>query len=203
MSEPASGDAVEDIAWASIVTPLSEAQLHDFCGDIQRLYRINPFLEFSDWRDLGNGKHTLSLRNSSQIPAFDLACDLSVEQQANGFLVTYSQGLKKSSLFKIESDAAGSKLTITESYNGVSPEEKTRRLGEVDKSLIKWAGDIQLFTVLWHRWSWLAPWRWYMRRIWQPVKPSSRRIIYMLLWISLAEAALVALGFVVYWIEFT
>jgi hypothetical protein len=41
-----------------------------------------------------------------------------------------------------------------------------------------------------------------MRRIWQPMKPSARRITYMLLWISLAEVALIALGVAIYFVEF-
>ncbi len=42
-----------------------------------------------------------------------------------------------------------------------------------------------------------------MKRVWQPMKPSGRRITYMLLWISLVEIALIALGAGIYWSEYT
>ncbi|MES9902269.1 MAG: hypothetical protein ABW168_06250 [Sedimenticola sp.] len=66
---------------------------------------------------------------------------------------------------------------------------------------MKWGEDLQAYLVHWNRWSGFAPWRWYMRRIWLPMKPSARRITYILLWISLVEVALILLGAGVYWSE--
>lgn len=193
----------EDVAWASIRTPLSEEQLLDFCQDIERLFRINPFLEFNNWSRLGNNKYRTSGRNISQDPAFNFESELSIDPQKDGLVVSYSAGLKSATHFKIEPDAVGSKLTVTEYYDRLSQEERQQRLHEVDKSLVKWVSDIQLYIMSWRKWSWLVPWRWYMQRIWQPLKPSGRRVLYMLLWISLAEVVLIALGFAIYWIEFT
>lgn len=42
-------------------------------------------------------------------------------------------------------------------------------------------------------WSWLPLWRWSMQRVWQPMKPSARRITYWIVLITLAEMALVLL----------
>ena len=36
-----------------IDTPLSLAELRRFCGDLERLYRINPYLEIPAWQVLG------------------------------------------------------------------------------------------------------------------------------------------------------
>jgi hypothetical protein len=41
-----------------------------------------------------------------------------------------------------------------------------------------------------------------MRRVWQPMKPTARRISYMLVWISLFEIALIALGVAIYFSEY-
>ena len=57
---------------------------------------------------------------------------------------------------------------------------------------------MQQYLVRWHRWSRIAPWRWYMQHIWLPMKPAARRITYMLLWITLAEIALILLIAIIY-----
>ena len=46
-----------------------------------------------------------------------------------------------------------------------------------------------------------APWRWYMRHVWTLMKPSARRITYIILLITLAELALFALAMAVWWAE--
>ncbi|MEJ2181219.1 MAG: hypothetical protein P8Y28_12500, partial [Gammaproteobacteria bacterium] len=106
------------------------------------------------------------------------------------------------SLFKIEPAPQGSKLTITDYYERLPAEEREQHLHEVDKSLVVWANYLQRYLITWSRWSRFAPWRWYMRRIWQPMKPTARRITYSLLWITVVEIALIALGVAIYFVEF-
>ena len=193
----------EDAAWASINTPLEVDALKSFCLDIERLFRINPMLEFEKWQPLGNGRYFFSGRNISQEPAFEFEFELQAKELPEGLQIDYSQGLKSSTTIKIEPAEQGSKLTIVDSYEGSSEEERESRMDEVDKSLITWAHYLQKFTLSWNRWSWFAPWRWYMHRVWQPMKPAGRRITYMLLWITAAEIALIALGVGIYWAEYT
>lgn len=192
----------QDAAWASIQTPLDSSALNAFCLDIERLFRINPYLEFETWEQRAENQYHFSGRNSSQEPAFEFALDLEVEPLPDGLVIRYAQGLKKSTTLQIEPENNGSKLTITEDYSGSSEAERNDRLQEVDKSLTRWAGDLQSFLVTWHRWSRLSLWRWYMRRIWQPMKPTGRRIVYMFIWISFVEVALIALGAGLYWSEY-
>jgi len=54
----------------------------------------------------------------------------------------------------------------------------------------------------WQRWSRFRVWRWYMRRVWQPMKPAGRRITYIPLWISVVEFALIAMGVAIYLVEY-
>lgn len=192
----------EDAAWASLNTPLTIDELKIFCRDIERLYRINPMLEFKHWQSLDNNRYLFSGTNISQQPAFDFESELVVDELTDGFQMKYSQGIKTSTTFKIEPAPQGSKLTIIDCYDGLSEEERKTRIHEVDKSIVIWASYLQKFLISWHKWSKLAPWRWYMNRVWQPMKPSSRRITYMLLWISLVEVALVALGAAIYLVEY-
>lgn len=193
----------QDAAWVAIATPLSPDQLVSFCQDVERLLRINPFLEFESWRQTEGGFHWRG-RNISQQPAIEFDLTLRVTPLKDGLRIDYEGGLKRSTTIRVEAEesGSGSRLTIVDDYSGVSPEEQATRINEVDRSLTTWGQDLWRYLQRWHRWSRIAPWRWYMQRVWQPMKPSARRITYMLLWITLVEIALIALGAGIYWAEF-
>ena len=193
---------IEDVAWASTNTPLTVSALNEFCTDIERLFRINPMLEFELWDSRDENHFTFAGRNISQEQPFDFQFELSVSKLDNGFRIDYDKGIKSSTTFTIEPAPQGSKLTITDSYERLPPEERSTHIHEVDKSLVLWSQYLQQYLVNWQRWSRFRLWRWYMRRVWQPMKPAGRRITYMLLWISAAEIALIALGAAIYFIEY-
>lgn len=195
--------ASDDAAWSLINTPLKIDELKTFCQDIERLFRINPMLEFSRWENLANDSYRMSVTNISQETPFKLETELQVEHQAENITIHYSNGLKKKTVLMFEPSEQGSKLTIIDDYSGLSDEQRKSRLHEVDKSLTNWAYYLQRYLSLWQRWSRYSLWRWYMRRVWQPMKPSGRRITYMLLWITVVEIALISLGATIYFIERT
>ena len=203
MNEASAPITTEDSAWASVNTPLSIDELKTFCQDTERLFRINPMLEFSQWKKLADNKYHMLVKNISQETPFELETELHVESQDNDITIHYSNGLKKKTVFKFEPSEQGSKLTIIDDYAGLSEEDRQSRLHEVDKSLVNWADYLQRFLMTWHRWSGFTLWRWYMRGIWQPMKPMGRRITYILLWITVAEVFLIALGAVIYYVEYT
>ncbi|NOY66439.1 MAG: hypothetical protein GXP13_03400 [Gammaproteobacteria bacterium] len=192
----------DDVAWASIKTPLAVNELMTFCRDIERLFRINPLLEFKNWEIMGENQYRFVGKNISQETPFEFEIDLDINELNDGYKIEYSNGIKSSTVLKIESITEGSKLTITDYYDGLSEKERQLHLDEVDKSLVVWAKYLQKYLMTWKRWSGFAPWRWYMRRIWQPMKPMGRRITYMLLWISVVEVVLIALGVAIYWVEY-
>ncbi len=202
MHEQTAPIEAEDAAWASLNTPLSVDGLREFCEDIERLFRINPMLEFSKWQSLGHDHYLVAGRNISQDPAFDFEYELRTSKTVDGIEVSYSAGLKTSTLFRIEPAPQGSRLTIVDRYDGIAEHERKERLAEVDRSLVVWASYLQKFLLMWRRWSGHAWWRWYMRRVWQPMKPSARRITYMLLWISVVEITLIVLGAALYLVEY-
>ncbi len=203
MNENTSKTLEADKAWASVVTPFSAQELLEFCENIEQLFRINPYLEFKKWNKIvANHYHTKGL-NLSQKPAFEFDLEFTVEKLSNGLRILYIDNLKQSTRLKIEDNEHGSKLVITDDYSALTLVERKKRLGEVDKSLVKWAENIQAFTIMWQRWSWLPPWRWYIRKVWLYLKPIGRRISYMLLWITFLEIILIALGFAIYWVEYS
>lgn len=203
MNEQVAPVNAEDAAWASINTPLSVAELKEFCRDVERLYRVNPMLEFNHWQSLDDNQFSFSGKNSSQETPFNFDVTLKVNERPDGFQIDYSQGIKSSTIFNIEAAPLGSKLTIIDYYEGLSEEERQSKMDEVDKSITIWASYLQKFLLSWHTWSRFAPWRWYMRRVWQPMKPGSRRITYMLLWISVIEIAVILLAVAIYYNEYS
>jgi hypothetical protein len=139
-------------------------------------------------QNLSNGKHENS--------------ELSIVRIDKGVCVKYDRLLKSATRFEVESSTAGgSILTITDDYSGTEETEKQLRLDEVDRSLNPWGEALYHYLQSWHRWSWLPPWRWYMQRVWQPMKPSARRITRWIILITLAEMALVLLLIAVLVIE--
>jgi hypothetical protein len=195
--------AADDAAWAAINTPLSVDELIMFCQDIERLFRINPMLEFTSWEKVADDHFRMSVKNISQQQPFDVDTEIKVEKQPNEITLNYSSGIKKKTIFKIEASEFGSKLTLIDDYGSISEDELSSRINEVDKSLVNWADYLQRFLIIWKKWSGHGWWRWYMKRVWQPMKPTGRRITYMFLWITLVEIALIALGAAIYWSEYT
>ncbi len=53
----------------------------------------------------------------------------------------------------------------------------------------------------WKRWSWLPGWKFYMRHVWQPMKPMARRISFILIVVTLAEFIVFLLVFAIFWLE--
>ena len=202
MNEIATPVATEDdAAWASIATPLSVSDLKAFCTDTERFFRINPMLEFSKWETTGDNRYQFAGKNISQDPPFDFEFEITVNELDDGFCFEYDQGIKSSTILKIEDDPQGSKLTITDHYDRLPVGEREAHIQEVDKSIVIWAQYLQKFLVSWKTWSRFGIWRWYMKKVWQPMKPSARRITYMLLWITVIEIALILLGGTIYFLE--
>ncbi len=191
-------DTAADAAWVVIDTPLDAAQLADFCADLEQLYRINPYLEFRYWRATADRKHEAAFRNLSNQRDFVLALEVEA-LGASEFSVCYDRGLKRRTRFRIEEHGSGSRLTITDEYQGTAADVD---LADVDKSLHAWGVALQEYLRRHARWGRYGWWRWYMRRVWVPMKPSGRRIVYILWVLTVFEVALIALGFAIYWIEY-
>jgi hypothetical protein len=175
----------EDAAWVRIATSLSTNDLHAFLDDVERLYRINPHLEISAFEPSAQSRFRLVAYNHSNDRNVDVV--LAVTTMDTGLEITYSDGLKRATNFRVEAALGGSHLFVTDVYGGSSVEERHLRAGEVDLSLNAWGRGLHDYLKRWARWHRFAPWRWYMRHVWQPMKPSARRVVWMIWMISLFE----------------
>ncbi len=189
-----------DAAWVTVPVPQSADDLARHCRDIEALFRINPYLYFSAWRQTGPDRYRAEFENQSNRQK--VAVDFEVAPGPGpGFTVNYAGGLKKRTVFAIEPAATGSQLTITDDYESVSAEERTARAAEVDKSLHAWGVALRAYFLRLQRWSWLPGWRWYIRRVWVPMKPSARRIVWLLYLITVVEFFFFLFVLLIYLVE--
>ena len=195
-----SEETARDAAWVSVETPLPPLQLREFLDNPARLYRINSLLEIRRWSEHEPGRIRLEALNLSNGKTWDT--DLLVERGDDSLRIEYGGLLKTSTSFRIEPNKkGGSLLTITDDYSKTPEAERQARLDEVDRSLVQWGKDLHAYLRAWKRWSWLPPWRWYMTRVWQNMKPSGRRITRWILWITIGELAAFLMVFTVFVIE--
>jgi len=192
--------APQDASWVVIDTPLSLAQLRLFCGDVERLYRINPYLEIQAWQMLAAGAFRVSWRNLSNGQAATIELQREPESE-NAFAVAYAQGIKRRTQFRLEPAPGGSRFVITDVYASLPEAERVSRIAEVDKSLTAWAWALHAHLRREHRWGSNPLWRWAMRRFWLPLRPAARRITMLIVLASLAEFALFLLVALIWWIE--
>lgn len=187
----------DDRAWVSIETPLSPADLGAFIADdLERLYRINPLLVVEAFERVAPGRFRARWSNLSN--GTDLDTELRVEPASDGIDIHYARGLKRVTRVRVGANGATSRLIVTDDYSGHSQAERQARLAEVDRSLNAWGRALYDYLNRWARWRWLPPWRWYMRRVWQPMTPSARRIVFLILAISIFEVVTVAVVLLVW-----
>ena len=187
-----------DAAWVVLETAVGAAELAAFCRDLERLYRINPFLEFKFWRASAADRFTARFVNHSNRQ--DVVLEGTVARASDlEFRIDFATGLKRSTRFEIRPGPRGASLTITDEYGswpgGVPPE------AEIDRSLHAWGVALRAYLERDRRWGWVPLFRPCMRRLWLPMSPSARRIAFLVLAIGLADVLLIGLGFAIYWAE--
>lgn len=192
--------ASSDAAWVSLLAPLPAPAVAELCRDIEAVFRINPYYYFKSWRQTGPDAYAMEFENQSNATSHTANIQVSAVA-ADGFTVSYDQGIKKRTVFTIEPAPQGSRLTLTDDYESIPEAERVQRLPEVDRSLQAWGEALQLYFMRQKRWSWLPGWRWYMRRIWIPMMPSARRIVWMIYLITAAEFVFFAFLILIWWNE--
>ena len=186
-----------DAAWVVLETPLAPGELAAFCGNVERLYRINPFLEFASWAQDAPDRFRAEVLNHSNGQRSVMRGQV-VRTLDSALRVDYAEGLKRSTRFEIQTAPAGSRLTITDEYGPAGDAPATA----VDRSLHAWGVALKAHLERDRRWGWLPFYRWAVERVWLPMKPSARRITFLVLVIAIADIALIALGFAIYWLEY-
>lgn len=199
----------EDAAWISVDLPLPPGELFASLQDVERLFRLNPYLEILSWREpvpgpLSPGKR-FQVESANELNGLRQNRTLIVADSApgSGFTLRYDSGLKQSTVISVRELAPGfSRLTIKDCYpNGSEGLMSEARLNEVDKSLVPWGDAIRRYYVRRNTWGWL-PWHGYFQdRCWYKMPPRQRRIARLIIWVSVLEFVIFLFVFCIYWLE--
>jgi len=190
----------KDHAWVSIETPYDFNGVTAFLDDVERLFRINSQLVFEDWKSLGDGEYKFTANNLSNKKTLSTA--FKAVREGDTLTVTYSQGLRTTTTFRLDPQPDSTvNIIITDDYAGTPSDERQARVDEVDTSLVQWGRDLRLYLLNWKKWAWIPGWKWYMRRVWQPMRPMARRICYLLIMVTLLEFVAFLMVFTIFWLE--
>ncbi len=186
MAEPPP-EASEDSAWVAVDTALAAPVLRDIIDDPERPLRVNSGWIFEHWEWLNPARVRLRIRNGASGQVLDT--DAEIARAPDGVRLVYADGLKAWTQLRVEDLGAGSRLWIVEDYSRLPEAEREQRKDEVDTTLPAWGRDLQRYLAAWARYGRFALWRWYMERVWRPMKPLARRIVRLVFWVSVAELA--------------
>lgn len=190
------------MAWVAVPCRQSPDILRQHLDDPETLLRINPYLVFKRLEKTGPNRYRAEYHNETNKLDFD--GDIDVEKRADGVLVLHHRkGLKQRTLFAVEPASGGSQLVVVDDYEGPSEAERESRKSEVDRSLVAWGEALRRYFVRLRRYGWIPGWRGYIRRIWAPMKPTHRRILWLLWLFTLFDMAIVALGYAIWIIEYS
>lgn len=172
-------------AWVEAEIPLPPAALLAFLADRERFWRLNPWLVIESWHDEGDG-FTLRAHNEANDRRIDVRAWY--EAQPDGFRVRYGAGLKQSSEFAVSARGAGALLRVVERYAPVDGPDDPR-VAESDNSLVPWIAALRRHLVARARWGRIPGWRWWNERFMLSMPPRQRRIVRMIIWLTVLEFA--------------
>lgn len=202
-------DAPENAAWASVAVPLQGASLLAFLCDVERLFRLNPYLEIESWQEeagpfRAGKRYRLSMLNEMNGVHHNLTLTVTAVDDA-GYTLAYDRGLKRATEIRTESNGVVSRVTFKDYYHQpdslAQGQARDTLLQEVDKSLVPWAAATHAYLRGLARWSWLPPYRWYKQGAWLRMPPRQRRIVRLIVWTTLLEFIVFLFVFVIYWLE--
>lgn len=197
---PDAGEVHEDRARAETHIPLSPDALFEFVTDIERLLRLNPHLDIETWQRGPDGGRFTAL-NEINGRRIETAIRVETKRATRSIVLSYADGLKRATTLAVEDDDGhGCRLVVTEHYP-VIVDEKDPRVAEVDRSLIPWVSAIRRHLLARARWSWLPGWHWWHERFLPGMAPRQRRIVRMIVWVSLLEFVVFLFVAAIFWLE--
>ena len=192
--------AQEDSARAETEIPLDADAVFKFVSDIEHLLRLNPHLEIETWQRIPEGMRFVAM-NETTGRRIETAVRVEMTPATRSIVLTYAEGLKRATTLAVESgDGQVCRLVVTEHYP-VIEDAQDPRVAEVDRSLIPWVDAIRRHLLGRRRWGWLPGYRWWTGRFMPGMPPRQRRIVRMIVWVSLAEFVVFLAVAAIFWLE--
>ena len=180
---------LRNAAWVTITTPLQHDELTRYCRRIERLYRVNPYLTITSWRQVAANSFQVEWENHSTRPAQKGTAQFSRHDNGNEIQLRYAGGIKDSTYFVIQPCIQGSQLTIIDDY-GQSDDRVSQ---SVDRSLSAWANSLTRFFRAYRFIQKFPLAERIVDRFWLPLNPAGKRIVTILFMIAAIETVLLLL----------
>lgn len=185
MTEPAPA-AETNAAWVDAEIPLPVPALLAFLADSRRLWHLNPCLTVTAWQATDGDGFALSADNDANDRHLDVQVRRAALPDGTGWRFDYDNGLKQSSEFVVAACDGGALLRVTERYAPVDGPDDPR-VAESDKSLLPWIVAVRAHLVATRRWGRLPGWQWWTERVMLSMPPRQRRIVRMIVWLTVIE----------------
>lgn len=194
------GVAHEDIARAEIQIRIDADVVFEFVSDIECLIRLNPHLEIETWQGLPDGVR-LAARNETNGQRIETVVRVATTRTDRRVVLSYADGLKRATTLTVASDDdSGCRLVVTEHYP-VIEDPLDPRVAEVDRSLVPWVGAIRRHLLGLERWGWLPGYAWWAGSFMPGLPPRQRRIVRMIVWVSVLEFIVFLFVAAIFWLE--
>lgn len=179
--------ASEDSARAETLLPLPFAEVAAAFDDLEAAFRLNPHLEVREWMRLADGFY---LGAVNELGARELSSEAKVTRtgaaSALRLRIDWTHGLKQATEVEIVAEPGGTRLTVLDFYPQIQ-DHADPRLVDVDRTLVPWVAAIRRHLLARRRWRWVPGWHWWNERLLPGMAPRARRIVRLLVWISLIE----------------
>ena len=191
MVEPLPRADLTDAAWVKIVSRIDAQSLMDFCQNIERLFRLNPYLNLESWTMPAHNLIDAKWQNSSNINEFTVETNIEVSYLPNEIRLRYSCGLKKETSLLIRALEQGSSLTVIDDYSsGENQTEDPAVSDQIDRSLQAWGASLRSFLFHYHYLRKIPGIELVVDRFWIRLSTMARRITYLLVVITIFELIL-------------
>jgi hypothetical protein len=192
--------AREDCARAETQVPIDADAMFEFVSDIERLLRLNPHLDIETWQRIPDGMRLVA-QNETTGRRIETAVRIETTPTTRSILLSYADGLKRATTLAVESgDGHSCRLIVIEHYPYIE-DAQDPRVAEVDRSLIPWVNAIRHHLLDRQRWGWLPGYRWWAGRFMLGMPPRQRRIVRMIIWVSLLEFIVFLFVAAIFWLE--
>lgn len=192
--------AKEDLARAETSIPISADAVFEFVSDIERLLRLNPHLEMDSWQRMPDGMRFAAL-NDTTGRRIETVVRVETASEKRTIVLRYADGLKQATTLMVEDVGGhGCRLVVIEHYPAIA-DAQDARVAEVDRSLTPWVDAIRRHLLERKRWGWLPGWGWWHEDILAGMAPRQRRIVRMIVWVSVLEFVVFLLVAAIFWAE--
>lgn len=175
----------ENAAWVDVDLPQSALEVSEYVRDIERLLRLNPYLEIRRCAAVAGGYEIEAL---NEMNGFAVSGRLTFREcGSRGYALNYDGGLKRCTEVSVEPLGAGTRLRIRETYREPGSDAE---LEQVDRSLTPWGQAIRRHFLGLARWGRLPAYRWWRERVWLAMRPRERRITRLIVWATAIEFGL-------------